>query len=280
MGGFRLSRRTMVAAIAVCAVVGGGAAYASDAGSGTGDTYTGCLQFGLVYDVAVDAAPSHACPKGAVRITWNATGPAGAAGAQGIAGPTGPTGPAGAPGASGASGASGATGPAGPTGPTGPSGASVLTGRVLSVPGAASSGSSGTGSGAGKVSFVTTYGAPSGISTADPLETDVETLSPTASFTAQNLDVQLGTGSVPADSSDTIAVALDVDGVAELTCTMVAGDSSCDSGGQTAAVPAGSTLSIAITPGIAVGGGGGGESTDSFYAIPPFDLLFGFQAAS
>jgi len=259
----------------VCVAVGGGAAYASGAGSGANNTYTGCLQFGLVYGVAIGSSPSYGCPRGAVQISWDQTGPVGASGPQGVRGATGPAGTNGATGPAGTNGTDGATGP---TGATGPSAASVLTGRVVSIPASASGGTAGTGAGAGKATDLPEYGAPSGISTADPAEADVETLSPNSSFTAQNLDVQMSNGPVPAGSDDTVVVDLDVDGAPALTCTIAAGAATCDTGSQTATVAAGSTLSISITPVIPVSEG---ESAEHLPApIPGFDLLFGFQATT
>jgi hypothetical protein len=254
----------MFAAVVVCVAVGGGAAYASGAGSGATNTYSGCLQFGLLYRVAIGTSPSYACPRGAVQIGWDQTGP------------TGTTGATGATGHAGTNGTDGATGPTGATGATGPSAASVLSGRVVSIPASGGSiGSQSSGAGAGKAT-VPVYGAPSGISTADPTEADVETLSPNSSFTAQNLDVQMSNGPVPAGSDDTVVVDLDVNGAPALTCTIAAGAATCNTGSQTATVAAGSTLSISVTPVIP------GETVDGGLPapIPSFDLLFGFQATT
>jgi len=79
----------------------------------------------------------------------------------------------------------------------------VLTGRVVSIPASGSGGAAGTGAGAGKATDLPEVRRAERISTADPAEADVETLSPNSSFTAQNLDVQMSNGPVPAGSDDT-----------------------------------------------------------------------------
>ena len=305
MRGFSLSRRTAVAAVLACVAVGGGAAYASGAASGGGNTYTGCLQFGLVYNVAIASAPSSPCFKGATQISWSQTGPPGTSGAPGAPGATGatgpagsagragtngtngtngavgPTGPTGANGTNGAAGAQGATGATGPQGEQGPSGSpadTMLTGRVDAVPGIqVDLGSQGSGAGSGKAN-PTAYGAPSGISTADTDLADVETLSPgTDSFLAQNLDVQMTGDGVPLLSDDSVVVNLVVNGTTELSCTIPAGSSTCESSGAAAVAP-GATLAIGVIS-MAPLTSSPGESTDDLpVTIPGFDLLFGFEA--
>jgi len=215
-------------------------------------------------------------------------GHAGANGANGTNGATGPTGRAGVNGTNGATGAQGPIGDTGPQGPQGPQGdtgasgspaVSMLTGRVDAVPGVqVNSGGQSSGAGAGKAP-PTAYGAPSGTSTAFDLA-DVETLSPsTDSFLAQNLAVQMTGPGVPLLSDDSVVVNLVVNGTAELSCTIPAGSSTCESSGVEAAIVApGSTLAIQVTSS-APPAPGGGESTDQApQTIPSFDLLFGFEA--
>jgi hypothetical protein len=147
----------------------------------------------------------------------------------------------------------------------------VLTGRVDDVP--ALSLVSQTGGGAPPV-WSPSYGAPSGITAADPSLVNVETLSSNNSFVAQDLDAEMTNGPVPAGSNDTITVTLVVSGAPALTCTIDASESSCDSADQTADVPAGSTLALEVYPTAVLG-----ESPEGGAAapIPQFDLLFGLE---
>jgi hypothetical protein len=148
----------------------------------------------------------------------------------------------------------------------------VLTGRVDDVP--ALSLDSQSGGGGGPPVWSPSYGAPSGITEADPSPVNVETLSSNNSFVAQDLDAEMTNGPVPAGSNDTITVTLVVSGAPALTCTIDASESSCDSADQTADVPAGSTLALEVYPTAALG-----ESTEGGAAapIPQFDLLFGLE---
>ncbi len=275
-------RRLLLAAgLAVAAFAVAGIAYAAIPGSG--GVYTACMLKGVGTIRLIDpslpknAFDSH-CTSIEQQITWNQVGPPGmpgATGQQGKAGATGPTGDAGAPGPTGASGASGASGATGPQGPAGTSAAaypSVLTGRVDDVP-ALSLGSQSGGGGAPPV-WSPSYGAPSGITEADPSLVNVETLSSNNSFVAQDLDAEMTNGPVPAGSNDTITVTLVVSGDPALTCTIDASESSCDSGDQTADVPAGSTLALEVYPTAALGESPGGGAAAP---IPQFALLFGLE---
>jgi Phage Tail Collar Domain/Collagen triple helix repeat (20 copies) len=95
-------------------------------------SYTGCLEFGMIFNVAVGASPAHACPRWATQITWNQSagvpGPAGATGAQGPKGSAGPPGAQGPKGSSGSAGAQGQAGSAGSNGPQGTKGNTGATG--------------------------------------------------------------------------------------------------------------------------------------------------------
>ena len=149
-------------------------------------------------------------------------------------------GPPGMPGATGQQGKAGATGPTGDAGAPGPTGASGASGA---------SGATG----------------PQG---------PAETLSSNNSFVAQDLDAEMTNGPVPAGSNDTITVTLVVSGDPALTCTIDASESSCDSGDQTADVPAGSTLALEVYPTAALGESPGGGAAAP---IPQFALLFGLE---
>ena len=72
---------------------------------------------------------------------------------------------------------------------------------------------------------------------------------------------------VPA--GDQIVVSVQVNGSPAISCVMSAGATSCDSGSQTASVPAGSTLSIGVEANANLG-----------TTIFPFDVLFGFEATA
>jgi hypothetical protein len=90
-------------------------------------SFTGCLQWGIVFNVATGSAPSHGCPRNATQITWNQSGPPGAPGPAGNTGPRGLAGPAGPPGGAGPKGDTGTAGSPGPKGDTGPPGPTSST---------------------------------------------------------------------------------------------------------------------------------------------------------
>ena len=180
-------------------------------------------------------------------------GSVGTNGTNGTNGPNGAAGPTGPTGIGGTGGMAGATGPAGVTGAAGSSAASVLSGRVLSIPITSTPGQT------------TVYGAASGTSTENATESSVQTLSANASFTAQNLIV-VKTGAA-VGAGDQIIVDMDVGGSPVLICGIQPGQTSCTSSTQTASVAAGSMLSIKII------------AQATVTTIPGFDLLFGFQAS-
>ena len=186
---------------------------------------------------------------GPTGITGNA-GSTGTTGTTGNAGSTGTTGVTGTPGSQGAN---GATGSSGSTGSTGPQAVSAYGGHIVAVPS--------TTAGNDRLAF----GAPSGLSAQNTPESTVDALSPSTPITAQDLAV-IETGP-PVPAGDVIAVWLYINGAPSIDCVMAAGASSCESGSETAAVPAGSTLSIAVEADAVSGA-----------TIFPFDLLFGFEA--
>jgi hypothetical protein len=203
-------------------------------------------------DTETRSGPASTCTLSESPLNWNQTGPQGDTGPQGVPGPVGPQ---------------GVTGAQGVQGPPGPSGPSAFTGRIttIALPSFVSS-------------VATRWGAASGHSTASNLSSSaVETLSPNAAFAARDLAVRRT--SVQGDERDLrITVGLLVNGSTTLTCEIPPGATACDSGlAQTAAVPPGSLLAIAVVTevtggGIPGGGGGGGTSI--------YDLLFGWRATT
>jgi len=113
--------------VGASAIFAGAFAGVSAATSTTSNqSFTGCLQWGIVFNVATGSSPARTCPRSAQQITWNQSGPQGAAGPAGNTGPkgnTGPRGTAGSPGAPGSPGTPGAPGSPGPKGNTGAPGA-------------------------------------------------------------------------------------------------------------------------------------------------------------
>ena len=184
-----------------------------------------------------------------------ATGQAGGSGASGGTGPSGPTGLSGTTGTSGPVGASGATGPTGTTGTTGPAAVSAFSGHIVTVP----------NTGSGTLNLV--FGAPAGLSNSNSPERTVDTLSPSVPITIQDLEASQTGPPVPAN--DQIDISVRVNGSVAISCVMSAGANLCDTGLQTAAVPAGSTLSIGVQ-----------SNADLGTTIFGFDLLFGFEATS
>lgn len=85
----KATRRTIAAAGASIVLVAGvlGVSFAN--ADAPGQTYTGCLKLGLVFNVAVGTSPLYPCPRGAVQISWNQTGLRGADGAAGADGTPG-----------------------------------------------------------------------------------------------------------------------------------------------------------------------------------------------
>ena len=183
------------------------------------------------------------------------TGSTGAPGANGLAGSTGPSGIPGPGGSAGTVGPPGDVGPAGGTGAAGTSATSAFSGHVLSV--------ASTASGLQRLVF----GVPAGLGNTNSAESLVQTLSPSTPITISHLEASETGPPVPVN--DQIVVSVRVNGSQAIACVMSAGGTSCDSGSQSANVPAGSTLSIGIQANAALGS-----------TIYGFDLLFGFEATS
>jgi hypothetical protein len=168
-------------------------------------------------------------------------GPQGPQGLQGDVGPQGPQGAQGVPGAQGPQGPQGDVGPQGPQGPAGSGGYGVLTGRTI-----------GLGNG-------TRYGTPQGFSSANNVETDVDSIIPNGTCVAQALTVQVTT-SPGAGNSRTFTLRDDAADTS-LTCTVSGTNTTCNSGAATVAIAAGSRVSLKS---VAAG------------APPNTDALFGF----
>jgi hypothetical protein len=186
-----------------------------------------------------------------------ATGPAGANGTNGSAGPTGPTGPTGATGPAGANGTNGSAGPTGPTGPTGPQGATgdagprgaaIFTARANLYGGAVPG---------------TKFAGVATVSTISVDETEVETLSPAASMTAQNISVRT---TVAPGTGASVTITLRVNGAdTSLFCTVSGTGTTCSNTSAAVAVAAGSRLALEISSSDAV--------------LPTMSLLVGWEAA-
>ena len=239
-----------------------------------GGSYTACQSRAggvlRMIDPTLRGSPSRRshCVSGERKITWSrsgstgrtgvrgrrgAAGAIGAPSAPGVAGLAGPTGPTGGPGASGPAGNPGAAGPSGSTGITGPSAVSAYGGHVTAGPS--------TSAGTQNVVF----GAPVGLSIANTQEAPVDALSPSTPITVQNLDISETGPPVPA--ADQIVVSVYVNGSPSISCVVLAGATSCNTGAQSASVPAGSTLSIGVQANASLGA-----------TIFPFEVLFGFEA--
>jgi len=70
-----MAKRWVIFAVASLVLAGGtftGVALATP--SPSGQQYTGCLQYGFLYNVAIGTSPLHACPNHATQITWNQAG--------------------------------------------------------------------------------------------------------------------------------------------------------------------------------------------------------------
>jgi hypothetical protein len=145
-----------------------------------------------------------------------------------------------------------AKGVSGATGPTGPSGPSAFTGHITGIPTTSVQ--------------IGGWGAPSGLSGLFASPIQVETLSPNAAFVAQDLSVAKTGLAVPGPDGQ-ITVDLLVNGSTGLTCVIQVGSTNCNSGGQTANVPSGSTLSIEMIIQPPTAG-----------TINSFELLFGWRA--
>ncbi len=129
----------VISAVTVVAGAFAGVSAASSAPSS--QAFTGCLEFGIIFNVAQGPAPAHTCPRSATQITWNqsnpqgaggsgVTGPKGNTGSVGPQGPKGNTGAVGPQGQKGLPGAAGSQGPKGTTGAPGPQGPKGSTGST------------------------------------------------------------------------------------------------------------------------------------------------------
>ncbi len=115
------SRRTLLLAVAGCAVLSG-SAYA--AVPGPDGVIHACYnqQSGQVRITDTKAGTPKTCGKHETEVSWNQRGEKGDKGDPGDPGPQGPVGPQGPAGADGLLGPAGSPGPAGPAGPPGPAG--------------------------------------------------------------------------------------------------------------------------------------------------------------
>jgi hypothetical protein len=166
----------------------------------------------------------------------------GATGATGPIGPTGATGPTGAMGPTGPTGANGTTGVAGPRGPA------IFTARANLYGGALPG---------------TKFAGVATISPVTTSESEVETLSPAASMTAQNLSVR--TTAAPG-TGISVTVTLRVDGVdTSLSCAVSGAATTCSNTSASVAVSAGSRLALEVSSSDAV--------------VPAMSLLVGWEAA-
>ncbi len=169
-----------------------------------------------------------------------AGGPARPAGSQG---PAGPEGPAGAQGSTGAQGPEGPQGPAGAQGSTGPRGPTIFTGRANLYSGS------------------TMFAPVTGIAQVTATESDVETLSPNASLTAQDLSVR--TSAAPGVGNSVIVRLRDDGADTAVACTVSGTNTTCTSS-SSATIAAGSKMSVKLT---------------STGVIAGLSILFGWQAA-
>ena len=81
--------RRIATALATTILVLGGIGMTFARADAPGQTYTGCLKYGLVFHVALGSNPARSCPSGAVKISWNQTGQPGANGQPGAPGQDG-----------------------------------------------------------------------------------------------------------------------------------------------------------------------------------------------
>ncbi|MGH2920656.1 MAG: hypothetical protein ACRDKU_01115 [Gaiellaceae bacterium] len=163
------------------------------------------------------------CRKGERPLVWS------------VRGPRGPKGPRGLRGTQGGGGDSGANGPAS---------AVIFTARATAYSSAVNPG----------------YASVTGATQVTATESQAETLAPAAGFAASNLAVRVA--SAPGAGSS-LTVTLRANGAdTPLTCTIAAADTTCSNTSVSAAIPAGSTLSIQVS---------------STGAILTTTLLVGFQ---
>lgn len=160
-------------------------------------------------------------------LTWNLQGPRGLQGSQGIQGPQGLQGQAGQDGQNGTNGTNGTDGT------PGRDAASTVMGTTTSAISPLD-----PNNGSFFLMAPSGPGAPGG----GPAQ---EQLSPNATIVARDLSVRVGT----APSANTALKFTLTDDLVDtpLTCTVNSGSQTCDSGGTTATIAAGSRLSLKVT---------------------------------
>jgi hypothetical protein len=134
-------------------------------------------------------------------------------------------------------------------------GPSPFTGRITGIPAVVTANS-----------VNDAFGVVSGLSPAAATEAEAETVSPNASFNAQDFYVQ--TNGLVLGSGNAIVVQFLVAGVSTDVCTIPALGSSCTGPASPITVPAGSTISIEVK-----------TFTGSVSGVPSYDLLFGWRAS-
>lgn len=113
---------------AVTLVAGAFAGVSAASSAPTSQSFTGCLEWGLIFNVASGPSPLHSCPRFATQITWNQSQSPTGGGGSGTAGPKGSTGSVGPQGPKGSTGSTGPKGSTGSVGPQGPQGTAGVTG--------------------------------------------------------------------------------------------------------------------------------------------------------
>jgi hypothetical protein len=190
-------------------------------------------------------------------VDWSQIGPPGPQGIPGPPGPQGPAGPQGIPGPQGATGSVGPQGPAGPQGIPGPQGATGATGLTGSQGSAGPAGPTGaagdaapaffTGQVKGLAQNVTGFGAPTGVSTTSSLFSDEAGLSPVSGgVTAYQLAARVQS---PAAANYTVALdAFNPAGglVDQITCTILTGQLTCNSGNNSFAILSNELLTVSV----------------------------------
>lgn len=214
----RISYANVVSTLALFLVVAGGSAFAANQ---LAKNSVGAKQLKknavTAAKIKKNAVTTAKVKNGSLRAIDFAPGqlPAGAPHA------TGPRGP------QGQSGDRGEAGKQGAKGDTGPAGSVAMLARINGIPSTATQ--------------QLTYGAPSGISTADTDEGDVSMLSPDIALLATGLAVQL---TEEVNNNSARRFTLVVDGIdSALSCTIGSFGSSCTSSASVP-VPAASTIAI------------------------------------
>jgi hypothetical protein len=180
-------------------------------------------------------------PQGATGAQGT-TGNAGTSGQNGSTGPTGPAGPTGATGATGQDGTNGTNGTNGATGATGPAGAGGHVANFMSssnVP---------NGECIGNIIFASNNhgGCPSAV-TANTFTSEVTFLEgpvPAGGGTVTNLEAVVNTAPT-GTQSHTVTVLNNTTGATLLSCSITAGNTSCQSTAS-GSVPAGHYLQVRI----------------------------------